>query len=429
MERNELINLVKSRRETRTLDYKSEVNPASKQDVVALAKDVTAFANTRGGTIIVGVDDSTFDAVGVKPELLKALRPEDLDNKINEYPEPRVDFEVSTFTYQRKSLIAIEVATNAEQPCVMKKEGNYPEPSSGRTKNAFPRGAIFVRHGAKSSPATRRDIERMFRERLERERRSILDGMRRVVEAGPDAQVIVEPSTGLRLTTDPNAQGVRAVLDTRRMTSIGEELTAGVKLWKTTGSELASDHQLYRFYARRSDLSLDSERSEFLLRSSLVNYLPGCFWASHLESRRLKTVLEDVVGGGVHPAEKEALKLVYLLGGEFARRILSSVSISSPHTSAKKAALSLLSTYNAQFTERVRILTHQASSRIRYMTSETEKVVDITAALRDKNQAKDTATEIARELSQNASADYNKGTLKRLDIGIYASLLKGKSRD
>ena len=49
-----------SRREGETLDFKQE-RPASSD----LAKLVTAFYNTRGGTIIFGVEDGTRRLMGV----------------------------------------------------------------------------------------------------------------------------------------------------------------------------------------------------------------------------------------------------------------------------------------------------------------------------------------------------------------------------
>ncbi|KKK92584.1 hypothetical protein LCGC14_2701470, partial [marine sediment metagenome] len=54
-----------------------------------------------------------------------------------------------------------QVGKSPNAPHLMKKEGNYPGPKKGNTKSAFSKGAIFVRHGAKSAPATRHDIKRI----------------------------------------------------------------------------------------------------------------------------------------------------------------------------------------------------------------------------------------------------------------------------
>ncbi|MCH7488279.1 MAG: ATP-binding protein [Chloroflexi bacterium] len=424
----ELRRRLRTKKETRELDYKETLDVRSKEHQAGLAKDVAAMANTVGGVIIVGVRDKTWEPLGVSSQIEAQLNPEDLDNKLSEYIDPRAEFDVSGFSQRGKRFVAIEVPKSANAPHMMKKEGNFPGPTKGRTLSAFPRGAIFVRHGAKSAPATRRDMERIFGERLEAERRGWMEGVRRVSEAPVGSEVLVQQQLGVRVTSDPNAPEVRAVLDTSRISTVDEELTAAVKLWNTDQEALLSEHQLYRFYATRDNLSLDSERAGFMLRSSLAHYLPGCYWASRLDAQFLKHVLSDVVDAAAHPADRESLKIIFLVGGEFARAHLSNVAASSGHVGAKNLATSLKASYRKAFKDRLHTLTHQESTKIRFRFGNKDTVVGITAALAKKAAAQQLATRIANELATGAARDMNKAALKRLDIGIYARDIKGKSR-
>ena len=53
METNELLALI-SNGETTKVQFKSDVN-----NVISIAQEMVAFANTRGGIIVIGVDDKT----------------------------------------------------------------------------------------------------------------------------------------------------------------------------------------------------------------------------------------------------------------------------------------------------------------------------------------------------------------------------------
>lgn len=422
----ELRRRLRAKKETREVDYKETLDVKSKERLAGIAKDVAAFANTIGGVIIIGVRDKVWDLVGVSAATVAALTPEDLDNKISNYLDPRVEFDVSPFTFRKKRFVAIEIPKSLDPPHLTKKDGTYPV-AKGRSKSAFSKGAIFVRHGAKSEPATRRDLERMIQERLIRERQTILEGVQKVVEAGSGAEVLVRPAASVRVTTDPDAPAVRAVLDTSRIDTVDEELTAAAKLWNTDREALLGEHQLYRFYAARDDLNLDSERAGFLLRSSLAHHLPGCYWASQLDAQFLKDVLSDVGNAAAHPADRESLKLVYLIGGEFARENLSNAAGSSKHVGAKKFAERLMASCGQVFQDRLHALTHQDSTTVRFRVDDNETIIAVSAALKKKAAAKQLVSKIANELAAGVTPGINKAALKRLDIGIYARDLKGKS--
>jgi hypothetical protein len=66
--------LLGHRFEAETLDFKEKVDLSDRRSVVELAKDVLAMANTRGGHIVVGVEDETFRIIGVQPNLAEQFK-------------------------------------------------------------------------------------------------------------------------------------------------------------------------------------------------------------------------------------------------------------------------------------------------------------------------------------------------------------------
>lgn len=100
-------------------------------------------------------------------------------------------------------------------PVPFSRPGTYPNPGSPKKqKTAFSRGTLYIRHGAKSEPATRADIAAIIERRLASERQTLLQNVRRVVEAPTGTEIIPirrgvtdeqGNPTAIRLTTDPGS--------------------------------------------------------------------------------------------------------------------------------------------------------------------------------------------------------------------------------
>lgn len=89
--------------------------------------------------------------------------------------------------------------------------GTY-EKEPGKQSTAFSVGVVYVRHGAKSEPATSTDLERIIERRLSEIRSSWLSSVRRVVSAPQDAVVTVT-ARPLRIADAPEAVSVRVTTD------------------------------------------------------------------------------------------------------------------------------------------------------------------------------------------------------------------------
>ena len=127
-------------RENNILEFKREVNDS-------IVKEVIAFANTNGGTIIVGYGDDgkVYGLEDVKNDLDK------ISNKLTDSIEPNINFLINISNKQEsgKDIIIIEVLKGTNRPYYLKSKGMT---SSG----------VFVRLGATSHPATQDSIRDML---------------------------------------------------------------------------------------------------------------------------------------------------------------------------------------------------------------------------------------------------------------------------
>jgi hypothetical protein len=201
-------------REAKAVDFKAEFDPSDRRSLCETLKDVLAMANSGGGVIVVGVDGQGRPTGGDVRRLLDT-DPADLANKMAAFTGRDFDgLAVRSHAKGGKLVATVEVRP-APTPLVPVRPGTY-EREPGRQATAFSVGVVYVRHGAKSEPATSHDLERIIERRLREVRSFWLGGVRRVSEAPPDSVVTVSPravqvvpdsaaAAPVRVTTDPAA--------------------------------------------------------------------------------------------------------------------------------------------------------------------------------------------------------------------------------
>jgi len=93
--------------ESESIEFK-EAMPNTKE----LAKDIVAFANTKGGLIYLGIKDKTAQVVGIHitPKL------KDRITDISSNCDPPVDIELEEQTYDNKTILVIKVADGSDKP-------------------------------------------------------------------------------------------------------------------------------------------------------------------------------------------------------------------------------------------------------------------------------------------------------------------------
>ncbi len=85
-----------------------------------ILKTLTAFANTAGGVLLIGIEDGTKDVLGLKNPLDEEER---LCSLIADSIEPRLVPNVELISWQDRTLIAVEVYPSGSRPHWLKSEG------------------------------------------------------------------------------------------------------------------------------------------------------------------------------------------------------------------------------------------------------------------------------------------------------------------
>ena len=127
--------------EGKTLEFKRDLSSPK-----SLLKALVAFANTAGGTVIIGVDDATRQPVGLAQPLDEEER---LCSLIADSISPRLVPDIEMITVDGKTLLVVQVFLSGTRPHWLKAEG--------------PEEGVYVRLGSTNRKADRELIAELRR--------------------------------------------------------------------------------------------------------------------------------------------------------------------------------------------------------------------------------------------------------------------------
>jgi hypothetical protein len=130
--------------ESDTIEFKVEI--AKNRDKIAIA--AVAFANQRGGTIFVGVDDEG-QMIGVSGENIK----ETLGNILRDRCEPPLECGIQEATVQEKQIFVVTVTQGKDRPYQVKDRGFYVR--TGATNRLITRYELDEMYGTRSGNQSR----------------------------------------------------------------------------------------------------------------------------------------------------------------------------------------------------------------------------------------------------------------------------------
>ncbi len=208
-----------AKRESKYVEFKSQFDLSSRRDWCEVIKDIIAITNSSGGIIVFGLDNSG-NPTKYNPDELLQIDPADITNKIAKYIGTQFsDFELSESKKNGKK-VALLVIDSSPLPLVFRKPGTY-DIGGGKQNTAFKEGSVYFRHGAKSAPGDTDDLRRSFQRQLDSVKKSWLTGIKKVVQAPRDSEIMVltkdvrETTNGsgtpIRLSSDPNAPAYRKI--------------------------------------------------------------------------------------------------------------------------------------------------------------------------------------------------------------------------
>lgn len=106
------------RGECETVEFKEDV-PEDKEKYL---KTAVAFANGKGGSLVFGVKDGTWEIIGFNPdELFQKM--DSIANSIYDATEPRIIPYIDVFTVEGKPIIVVTVNPCSQKPCHLRREG------------------------------------------------------------------------------------------------------------------------------------------------------------------------------------------------------------------------------------------------------------------------------------------------------------------
>ncbi|MED3876472.1 RNA-binding domain-containing protein [Lysinibacillus capsici] len=143
-----IVELINATYESDSLDFKEVFDQVNdKKSYLEIIKDIVAFANTEGGYIIFGVEDDTYEKIGVDDETnIDATK---LGNLLDQYVDEHIKFVVSNYSYNSKKFIIVFVEKLEKiKPAIFKKDGIYH--FNNKDKHAFKASTVYVRKATKS---------------------------------------------------------------------------------------------------------------------------------------------------------------------------------------------------------------------------------------------------------------------------------------
>jgi len=208
-----------AKRESKRIDFKENFDPSTKEGWCEIIKDIVSMANSGGGVILFGLDN-TGRPLGVDVMAILKLDHAVITDKINSYTENHFsEFEIVELTKESHQVAAIKIGPS-NVPLFFTKPGTYPV-SDKKQQTAFAKGTVYFRHGAKSEPGNSDDLRQVIEQRLKEIRKEWIDGVRKVVQAPTGSNVtILAPKgsqavsteiTGVRIVDDPTAPGYKFI--------------------------------------------------------------------------------------------------------------------------------------------------------------------------------------------------------------------------
>lgn len=136
-------NLIMRQGESLRLEYKSKLEFRPRPEKDRFLQSIVAFANTEGGTILLGVEDDGT-VVGVDPHGIREM----VLNKIEDCLDGAPKVRIGQHNIDEKIVVAVDISECDEKPCAIRADSN--------------RSVIYVRRDGSNKLAKPEDYRQMF---------------------------------------------------------------------------------------------------------------------------------------------------------------------------------------------------------------------------------------------------------------------------
>ena len=252
-------------------------NPRSK---LGLVKDLVAMANSGGGQIVFGRDETSAPGLDLSSaERLDSARIADLVEKYTEKGCVSLSHEIEVLP-SGKAIVVLSV-DSAPYPVVFQKDGDWPDRQKGE-QLAFRSGEVLMRHSSKTERLSQQDMRSFLNDAYEKGINRVLAAAQVVREAGPSTSVEIRPGGP----------------DTIR--SPGDLLSLALSRRAHGLPYLLSGRELLWLFVRKHELGLSEDHLELVIESALRRP-PTLYW--WLLDRRADSLLVNRVLSRVPDSE------------------------------------------------------------------------------------------------------------------------------
>lgn len=175
------------RRESKTLELKANFN-LSDDAKVDYARTMAAFSNREGGYLMFGIRDRPHEKDGMQNTKLDELDPRVLSQFLQNHFSPNIDWEHRVHEVDGKRFGFIYVWPAKRKPVVC-----IAANSKGKTLRD---GDVFYRYQGETKLIGSSELHGLIEERIERERRSWQDLLRRTAQVNPPSVAYLDLESG-----------------------------------------------------------------------------------------------------------------------------------------------------------------------------------------------------------------------------------------
>lgn len=175
---HELKNLILHPYESKELDFKGPMiwNGNDKKACCGIVKGILAMANTKGGFIVIGVEDtkSGFKRIGLTPEQIASFQSEKINRFVQRYAEPPINTTLSKIEDSGKSFVIIKIPQFGTIPHICKTD--YP--------GVLTKPTLYVRtDNNESAPiSTTNDFHALIESAISKREQSLLTAIRSILK-------------------------------------------------------------------------------------------------------------------------------------------------------------------------------------------------------------------------------------------------------
>lgn len=312
------------------VDFKESFDTGSNsRSWIDLAVDCAAFANTHGGYLIFGVRDKTWDLVGLSPETASALADiKKVLEKVNRgLTPPIIGARARKFAMSEKEFAIVWVPPSLAFTHIFETDLTWRTPK-GENIPGIRQGTIYTRRSGSNAILTSADFERLIDRRLQHFREKILQGVTRVVNAGPTHETLTvsvdsSPTNALavRVIEAPKSLDLAGKSLSLRADSISDKINMFIAITRTETDPEIDLRLLYGLYAVREDTALNDEQKDWVIFHSIRTGVPAFFWLAQIKESRARELISAAFDGGKFWRKASILNYAGFFGERFHKKL------------------------------------------------------------------------------------------------------------